>query len=49
VSDLAFLAIIPAFFLLAGLFVQVCDRILGPDEAPVASPRVEPDQGQVAA
>jgi len=37
VADLIYLAVITAFFALAGLFVVACDRIIGPDEltAPV--------------
>jgi hypothetical protein len=32
VSDLLFVVIIVVFFLLAGLFVRACDRIIGADE-----------------
>ena len=37
-SDLLFVVIIVMFFVLAGLFVQACDRIIGADEqAPAAT------------
>jgi hypothetical protein len=32
VNDFAFVAILIAFFVLATLFITVCERILGPDE-----------------
>lgn len=49
-SDLAFVAIMLGFFLLAALFVRCCDRIIGVDEeAPVAAPPVQADREQVAA
>ena len=31
-NDIAYLAIIVAFFALAALFIKACDRIIGPDE-----------------
>jgi hypothetical protein len=31
-NDVAFIAIILAFFAAAALFVAACDRIIGPDE-----------------
>ena len=31
-ADVAFVAIILAFFGLAALFVRFCDRVIGPDE-----------------
>jgi hypothetical protein len=38
VSDLLFVVIIVMFFVLAGLFVRACDRIIGADEqAPAAT------------
>jgi hypothetical protein len=51
VSDLLFVVIIVVFFLLAGLFVRACDRIIGADEeattptatAPTPTP-TEPEQ-----
>jgi len=38
VNDLAYLAILIAFFALAALFVVACDRIVGADEATAAPP-----------
>lgn len=36
-NDLLFVSILVGFFLLAGMFVRGCDRIIGAeDEAPVA-------------
>lgn len=35
-ADLAFVAVVVAFFALATLFVVACDRIIGPDELPEA-------------
>ncbi len=37
-NDLAYLAILIAFFALAALFVLACDRIVGADEATAAPP-----------
>lgn len=49
-SDLLFVAIMVGFFLLAGLFVRGCDRIIGADEeAPAASTPTEAGREQVAA
>jgi hypothetical protein len=48
-NDIAYLAIILAFFVLAGLFVVACDRIIGPDEDALAvrsaaEPEPEPEK-----
>ncbi|MDQ1416117.1 MAG: hypothetical protein QOF81_1730 [Acidimicrobiaceae bacterium] len=46
-SDLLFVVIIVVFFLLAGLFVRACDRIIGADEeatTPTATTPTEPEQ-----
>jgi hypothetical protein len=51
-NDLAFVAIILAFFVVAALFVRACDRIIGPDEEAFAespAPSAEPEQKSVAA
>jgi hypothetical protein len=49
-NDFAFVAIMLAFFVLAGLFVTACDKIIGPDEesAPRSSAR-DAEQEQMAA
>lgn len=50
-NDFAYVAIIVAFFALAGLFVKACDRIIGSDEqsaAPVAAARRDEDTAQAA-
>jgi hypothetical protein len=50
VSDLLFVALIVGFFLLAGLFVRGCDRIIGADvEAPALPAPGETEREQVAA
>jgi hypothetical protein len=47
VSDLLFVSILVGFFLLAGMFVRGCDRIIGAeDEAPVAPRPFEADGKQ---
>ncbi len=44
-TDLLFVAMIVGFFLLAGLFVRGCDRIIGADEeAPASTPATTPDE-----
>ena len=49
-SDVLFVAVIVGFFLLAGLFVRGCDRIIGAGEvAPAAIAPIEADGEQVAA
>ena len=40
-NDVAFVAIIVAFFALAALFVQACDRIIGGDEEAFAGAPAE--------
>jgi len=35
-QDLVFMVVLVVFFVLAGLFVVACDRIIGPDEAALA-------------
>jgi hypothetical protein len=50
VSDLLFVALIVGFFVLAGLFVRACDRIIGADEeAPAATAPADTEREQVAA
>jgi hypothetical protein len=51
VSDFGFVAIVVVFFVLAGLFVRACDRIVGPEEqqATGASAPVETARDKVAA
>ena len=49
-SDLLFIAIVIAFFGLAGLLVTVCDHIIGPEELVVsADDQREGEQQEVAA
>jgi hypothetical protein len=46
-NDLAFVAILLAFFVLATLFVKACERIIGPGEdlqAPARPADAEPDR-----
>ena len=48
-SDVAFVAVLLAFFALATLFIRGCDRIIGSDEteltgAPAAPTTVDPEQ-----
>jgi hypothetical protein len=49
-ADLIYIAVLLAFFAVAGLFVVACDRIIGPDDvalregltgAPAPEPQVE--------
>jgi hypothetical protein len=35
-QDVVYMAVVVVFFVLAGLFVVACDRIIGPDEAALA-------------
>jgi hypothetical protein len=35
-QDVVYMVVLVAFFVLAGLFVVACDRIIGPDEAALA-------------
>jgi len=35
-QDVVYMAVLVVFFVLAGLFVLACDRIIGPDEAALA-------------
>jgi hypothetical protein len=44
-NDFAFVAIMLAFFVLLGLFVVACDRIIGPDEQALAGPVRDMDKG----
>ncbi len=44
-SDVAFVAVLLAFFALATLFVRGCDRIIGPDEAELTGAVAEPVAG----
>jgi hypothetical protein len=51
-QDLVFMAVLVVFFVLAGLFVVACDRLIGPDEAALAessrgAPAPEPEDGVV--
>jgi hypothetical protein len=52
-QDVAFLLVLVAFFVLSGLFVVACDRIIGPDDtalaeatrgAPAPEPEAEDDR-----
>ena len=43
-ADVVFVLIIVAFFALAVLFVQACDRIIGPDEATGTNPEAADDR-----
>jgi hypothetical protein len=43
-NDFAYVAIIIAFFMLAGLFVKACDRIIGPDEQSAAPAAAQQDE-----
>ena len=45
-QDLVFMLVLVVFFVLAGLFVVVCDRIIGPDEEALAEAnRGAPESG----
>ena len=55
-ADLIYVAMLIAFFVIAGLFVVACDKIIGPDDvalregltgAPAPEPEVQ--QGRAAA
>jgi hypothetical protein len=35
-QDFVFMAVLVVFFVLAGLFVKACDRIIGPDDEALA-------------
>jgi hypothetical protein len=51
-QDLVYVAAFVAFFVLAGLFVFACDRLIGSDEAALAQgqqPAPELDRREVAA
>ena len=49
-NDLAFLAILVAFFALAALFVRGCDRIIGTEEEGYTeAPSAEPVDDRTAA
>lgn len=49
-NDFAFVAIILAFFVVAGLFVVACDKIIGEEEEAFAgSPVIEAEQEPMAA
>ena len=51
-QDVVFMAVLIAFFVLAGLFVVACDRIIGPDEAALTEGRQvapEPEDERLAA
>jgi hypothetical protein len=36
-QDVVYMLVLVAFFVLAGLFVVACDRIIGPDEEALAN------------
>lgn len=42
-ADIVYVAIIVAFFALATLFVQACDKIIGPDETAAVVSERAPD------
>jgi hypothetical protein len=47
-QDLVFMVVLVVFFVLAGLFVVACDRIIGPDDVALAeakrgAPEPEPE------
>ncbi len=42
-ADLIYIAVLIAFFVVAGLFVVACDRIIGPDVVALAESRLELD------
>jgi hypothetical protein len=57
-QDLVYMLVLVAFFVLAGLFVVACDRIIGPDEdalaeanrgAPAPQPESGPESEKLAA
>jgi len=45
-ADLIFVAVILAFFGLAVLLVQACDRIIGPDPVPVDAVETFDEDGE---
>jgi hypothetical protein len=52
-QDLVYMAVLVVFFVLAGLFVVACDRIIGPDEEALAdanrgAPAPTPQRGSGA-
>jgi hypothetical protein len=48
-ADVAFVAIIIAFFGLAALFVRFCDQVIGADEEPLADASELTDSEELAA
>jgi len=53
-QDVVFMLVLLGFFILAGLFVLACDRIIGPDEEAVqegerGAPEPEPNDERMAA
>ncbi len=53
-QDVVFMLVLVAFFVLAGLFVVGCDKIIGPDEEALAegvhgTPEPSPGSERVAA
>jgi hypothetical protein len=51
-QDVVFVAVVILFFVLSGLFVWACDRIIGPDEAALAEGAQgtpEPEEERLAA
>jgi hypothetical protein len=53
-QDVVYIAVLVAFFVLAGLFVVACDRIIGSDEEALAegqrgTPEPEPQSERLAA
>ena len=41
-SDVIFVAVLLAFFVLCTLYVQLCDRIVGPDDLAIAGRGTDP-------
>ena len=41
-SDVVFIAVIVVFFVLCALYVQLCDRMIGPDELALAGKDTDP-------
>jgi hypothetical protein len=48
-NDFAFVAILIGFFVLAALFVEGCDRIIGSQDDAPAAPSVEAPERQATA